>query len=464
MLRTLPRALTVACLLASSMASADSHVVAPAGGNLGPLDARVDLKVGAVIANLACGSPSIRPCPVADADATTEVISIGQNRSVVHAVVRSKDAGPGALAWEAILAAGKPEPIFAGWTGFADGDPGERTGKAVKVVADGANHFVLVGDIREDLRICGQEETLLDPRASDEGSLDLRPATMQRLTAEQLAGAWPVEGADQGPNADKPLAALLVARGSSVSQSRGSELTDGDDVRTVWSERRSGHGARGVRHHGGAEETCPSRRMQFVFAPPKPDKNGAAPKHFYLVTTKEVFEVTLPADPWLLPAESFEVSFEHPVEASCLALVLSDAHTRGLAHPDVGIAEVYAFSEFDTPSATLDDVAKKLSSERGVAAAEVLKRAGEGALAAVERHYVELDDRGRALAMDVAASAERCEVAAPLLARGLCDKGGEAPRKAREKLERCPVCSGRPSRRSYTTTPRHARASLRPSR
>ncbi len=48
-----------------------------------------------------------------------------------------------------------------------------------------------------------------------------------------------------------------------------------------------------------------------------------------------------------------------------------------------------------------------------------------------------LDARGRALAIDVAASHDRCEEAAPLLARGLCETSGEAPRKAHEKLERC---------------------------
>ena len=64
-------------------------------------------------------------------------------------------------------------------------------------------------------------------------------------------------------------------------------------------------------------------------------------------------------------------------------------------------------------------------------------RAGPGALGAVERQYEGLEPRGRARAIDVAASTEACEQAAPLLARGLCEKSGQAPRKAREKLEGC---------------------------
>jgi HEAT repeat protein len=60
----------------------------------------------------------------------------------------------------------------------------------------------------------------------------------------------------------------------------------------------------------------------------------------------------------------------------------------------------------------------------------------------VEDAYGELDARGRALAIDVAASHDGCVEAAPLLARGLCESAGEAPRKAREKLERCKGAAG----------------------
>ena len=126
--------------------------------------------------------------------------------------------------------------------------------------------------------------------------------------------------------------------------------------------------------------------------------------------------------------------------------MLNDAYTRGLPHPDVAVAELVAYSEFDAPGATLDDVAKKLSSERAVSRR---RRCSSGPGRARSRRsngaYDGLDARGRALAIDVAASHEQCEEAAPLLARGLCEPSGEAPRKAREKLERCkgaaPACS-----------------------
>ena len=49
--------------------------------------------------------------------------------------------GRGRPAWEAVLAAGRKEPIFAGMTGPTAGDPGERAGKAVQVVPNGADEL-----------------------------------------------------------------------------------------------------------------------------------------------------------------------------------------------------------------------------------------------------------------------------------------------------------------------------------
>ncbi len=432
--RTVPLVLALASLLSASAARGDTHVVAPAGGGLGPLDVKVSLAEGMVDA----GGTRVpidlgRTQFPAEKDVTVEAIAVGQGKHVVHVVVPAKDTE--GRAWEALLAAGQRTPLFVGLTGYVAGDPGERTGREVRVVPVGDTSFVLVGDIREDLRICGQDSTLLETQALYPSSLDLRPATAQRLTADQQASAQRIVATDVGPSVAPALGKLLVARGSSVPGSRGLELTDGD-VSTVWTERRPGMG-QGEFVVMAAPKDVPIARMQVIVSPPAPDKQGAAPKSFYLVTGTETFEVTLPGDAWLKPGEAYAVAFPHPIEASCVALVLNDAYTRGLPHPDVTVAELVAYSEFDAPGATLEDVAKKLGGERGIAAAQVLERAGEKALEATRQAYEGLDSRGRALAIDVASSHEGCVEAAPLLARALCEKGGEAPRKAREKLERC---------------------------
>jgi hypothetical protein len=429
---------TVAMLVAST-ALAETHAVAPAGGGLAALDVQVDLDRVAVVANGAQFPVKLERARLPSAaDVMVETVAIGAGKHVVHVRVPAKDAGSDGIAWETILAAGQKAPIFEGLTGLADGDPGERTGKAVRVVPDAANSgatsFVLVGDLREELGICGEKVTLLDPLAVYP-SLDLRPATVQRLSAERRAEAQKIAATDKGPQADLALAKLLVARGSSVPGSRGVEVTDGD-AKTAWSEQRPGVG-QGEFVVMAAPFEVPIAKMEIVVAPASPPANGAAPKTFYIVTNAQTFEVTMPGDAWRKPGEAYEIAFPQPVVASCVALVLGDAFARAGAHPDVTVAELLAYSEFDAPGATLDDVAKRLSSGRGVAAAQVLERAGDGALAAVASAYDGLDARGRALAVDVAASHEDCTQAAPLLARALCEGGGQAPRKARGKLERC---------------------------
>jgi hypothetical protein len=432
----------LASLLLASGASAETSATAPAGGGLPALAVRVDLAAGVVVA----GDRSVpitldRAELPGDGDVTVEAVPIGAGRRLVHVHVPAKDVE--GLAWEALLVGGQAQPLFAGVTGLKDGDPGERTGKAIEVLPGADRSFVVVGDVREDLHLCGQEVTLLDPQAVYPASLDLRPATLQRLDAEQQAGAQRIVATDKGPHGDVPLAKLLVARGSSVPGSRGVELTDGNPA-TVWREGRPGMG-QGEFVVMAAPHDVPIARMQLVLSPPdaaqdkgdKGDKQAAAPKTLYLVTGTETFLVTIPGDASLKPGEAYEVVFPKPIEASCVSLVLSDAYTRDLAHPVVGVAELTAFSEFDAPGATLDDVAKQLSGPRGAVAAQVLERAGAAALPAVEHAYSDLDARGRALAIDVAASHDRCEQSAPLLARGLCEASGEAPRKSHEKLERC---------------------------
>jgi hypothetical protein len=426
---------------------ADARASAPAGGGLPALDVRVDLGAGVVVAGGA--TP---PIPISleraqlppEDQVVAEVVRVGDvggGRSIVHVRVPARDAE--GVAWEALLAGGRAAPLFAGVTGFTQGDPGERSGKAVEILAQGERRFVLVGDVREDLQLCGEPVTLLDPQALYP-SMELRTATVQRLGAARIAAATPLAAVDKGPRADAPLARLLVARGSSVPDSRGAELTDGDPA-TAWSEDRPGMG-QGEFVVMAAPRDVPIARMQIVVAPPAPDKNGpgdkaekdgAAPRSFYLVTGGEAFAVSLPDDAWLKPGEAYEITFPKPIEASCLSLVLNDAYTRGQAHPRVTIAELTAYSEFDAPGATLADVAAQLSGPRGGVAAQVLERAGAAALPAAEAAYASLDARGRAHAVDVAASHDRCEESAPLLARGLCEPAGEAPRKAREKLERC---------------------------
>jgi len=423
-------------LLVSTVALAETHIVAPAGGGLAALDVNVDLQRARVEFGGAAIPIALEPAQLPDErDVLIEAVAIGQGQHAVHVRVPVRGSDASGRAWEAIVVSGRPAPIFSGITGFVEGDPGERTGRAVQIVRGEPTSFALVGEVREDLRICGQAATLLEPRALYPGVLTLKPATVQRLSAQERGRAEALLAVDKGAVLDRPLAQLLMARGSSAPGSSGLELADGN-VETVWHERRPGVG-QGEFVVMAAPRDVPISRMQ-VALPPKAGEGGAVPKAFYLATGQHTFEVTLPEDAASKPGEVYEITFPKPIESSCVALVLDGAYTHGLTHPEVGVAELVAYSEFDAPGARLDDVARRLSGGRGVAAEQVLERAGSGALAAAESAYDALDALGRSRAIDVAIAHDPCDEAAPLLTRALCDGSGEAQRKARGKLERCP--------------------------
>jgi len=421
----------------ASTAVAATHGSAPAGGGLATLDVNVDLAKMVVRANsleVPIGlETSLLP---GEADVVVAAVALGGGRSLVHVRVPARGSDSTGLAWEALFASGRHDAIFSGITGLAKGDPGERTGTAIRIEPHGAASRVLVGEVREDLRICGQTETLLAPRVVDLATLELKPAAAQPLSDAEQAGAKPLAVVDKGAAFDAPLGKLLVARGSSVVDTWGLELTDGD-VQTVWREKRAG-GNQGAFVIMAAPKEVPIARVEFAVSPPDVASTGAVPKAFYLDTGERSYRVTLPESAARKPGEVFEVVFPEPIRTSCLALILDSPSAVG---SNVGVAEVTAFSDLDVPGATLDDVAEKLSGPRSAAVAQLLERSGPAGLAAVTRAYDGLDSHGRALAVDVAAASDRCEDAGPLLARALCEKEGEASRRALEKLERCPAAA-----------------------
>jgi HEAT repeat protein len=372
------------------------------------------------------------------AGAVVDAIAIGEGKRVAHVRVPSK-VRPG-VAWEAILAGKDPAVLWSGVTGFAGGESGELAGEAVELVPrdDAGNRVVVVGEVREDLHLCGQEHTLLTPRALDPQTLTFRGATMQRLPAEQRDDAERVIASAHGGPAETPLARLLLATGASTAIGAPSAITDGDPT-TTWSEGRPGDG------HGEfivmrAPADVPITHLAITIAPPTPSSHGAAPRTFFLVTESRTIAVTLPEDAWMHPGAAYDVPLVEPLRASCLSLVLDKAYERPREpHPEVTIAELTAYSAFDGPGATLAQVAKGLGGggARGEAAKGVLERAGDAGLAAAAAAYEGLDAAGRALAVDAAIGAGSCEASAPLLLVAMGDADREVARKGGEKLERC---------------------------
>jgi hypothetical protein len=440
-------------IASASAADADKPVTAngatavsiAASGGLQPLSVKVDLAdrlVVILVGNAGRQTVAI-DLPPDDVDTTgslVESISIGDAKRVAHVRVPSK--GRPGVSWEAVVAGRDPAVLWAGVTGFAGGEAGELAGEALDLPArdDSGDRIVVLGEVREDLRICGQERTLLTPRVLDPQSLAFRGATMQRLPGEQRDEAERVVASAHGGPADPPLARLLLATGASTAIGAPSAITDGDPS-TTWSEGRpsDGHGEFIVMRAPG---DVPITRLAITVAPPSPSPHGAAPRTFFLVTENRTIAVTLPEDAWMHPGAAYDIPLADPLQASCLALVLDKAYERPREpHPEVTIAELTAYSPFDAPggTATLAQVAKALEGggARGEAAKGVLERAGDAGLAAAVAAYGSLDAPGRALAVDAAIGAGTCEASASLLLAAMGDADREVARKGGEKLERC---------------------------
>src|SRR5580658_10351816 len=181
---------------ASGAIAVEATAPASRGGPGGPaLAIKVDLPGARVVyetcAQAKCAvtpkSPSIPidtdKATLPDAsDVTTEVVPISAGRSVVHVRVPlrgSGEGGPLAPAWEGVFAAGA-EPLFARVTGWTRGEAGERAGTALLFVDQGGIKTVAKGDIQEDLRICGEDATLLHAEVLEPQALVWRGASLQQ--------------------------------------------------------------------------------------------------------------------------------------------------------------------------------------------------------------------------------------------------------------------------------------------
>ena len=444
-LRTLLATVVIAGLAASARpahAAGPLHQVVPAGGGLEAVDVTIDPAAGVI--RVARGGHS-KEVPIAiektriDAAASSiEIIAVGEGRSVAR--VRVPDVQRKDLAFEAVLSGQADAPIFAGLTGYTQGDEGDRSGQLVLVKErDAQTKFVIVAETREDTRICGQAVTPLGAQGVDPKRMQLVGATLPRIDKKARDAAQHVV-AQLRTNGTAPLARVLVATGGSSPNAPA--LTDGK-IDTVWSEARTAGDGHGEFATMRAPSDLPIHSLVVTIAPPKPKPEGAAPRTFFVATDDKMFLVTMPEDAWGKPGQAYDVPLPEPVRTSCVAIVLDEAYLRSAAPPDVSIAEIAAVTKFDVEGAKLDDVAKALATARGEEAAALLRRAGDDGLAAVVTAYPSLDARGRALAVDVASSAGSCNgPAAELLTRALADKEMEVRRRALGRIERCGKSAG----------------------
>ena len=428
----------------SATASADvpgDGVTAPPSGGQAALAARLTSNG---IAYRACTQT---PCAVALSDPTVP-LPIGTSSGDVAIESLSLGGGRHALwahtpSFGALLAAplggGKEARVlWTGALGFSKGEPGERYGELIDVSdaeSDGTVH-VLVGEVREDVAICGRR-SLLSPRVLDPKDLTFKSARVQRLRRDERDHAPALTAEPSSTPAPQGLGRVLQGASASSGIGTPAALTDGD-LETTWSEKRGGDGY-GEFVQMNAPEQVAITSLSFVARPPtKEMPKGVAPRKIWVATPDALFAVSFSEDPWARPGSSFEVKFPSSLRTRCLAIVLEDSFAKS-NQPDIDVtlAEVTAHTEFDAkPDPVAVAGALAGGQERARMAAAILSRSGDRAYDAVMQTYPTLDDAGRVLALEIIDNAP-CAKSAPLYVKAMdIGRPGEV-HHASDRLTRC---------------------------
>jgi hypothetical protein len=308
-------------------------------------------------------------------------------------------------------AAGEFETL---WTGYLDfhGDPGERRADALEIAdrdGDGARDIV-VGVYDEQVHVCGDDRTLLAPRAVDPKTLRLRSVLLNRAAARQtsqqlVAATIPPPGATPPPL----LAALRLTGTSSAEtdpQHAAAALSDGD-LATSWLEGR-GLGGRfefatfrwSASHHPIVALAVTPTAVAAVGG-----KGVAAPASArarvlsLLGPGKERLVATLPEEPrpgqryWIVPAS--------PLAWSCLTISLDDVSGAEIGpKTHSGLAEVEAYSDVDMGGGLAALIAELAhDGAAGDDATELLSRARGDVVSALQTGWPTLSVLGKQRAL-----------------------------------------------------------------
>jgi HEAT repeat protein len=443
LLRALPGLAVIASAPLAGAQAAPVFAVAPAGAGQRALAVGFDSS-GALRTNLCgAGKCTLGQGAVVDvpagylaraAKSKLTVVPIGAKR---RAILVTLPAATPDKAWQAVYAApvgaGGVVTVFAGETGYVRGEWGERAGAMVQVSEprpDGSR-TVLVGEQREDLTLCGRP-TILAPQLLSPKDLKLRPARVQRLPpaerdAATVLSATPVSGPSSGLPMLRPTGAS-----SAVGDPRA--LADGNPE-TVWSENRGGDG-RGELVIMAAPHELPISGFEMVVRPEKAEvPDGVAPRSFFLVSDKQLYQVQLEQDAWQHPGARYQVVLPAPIRTGCVALVLDTAYAAKKTSR-VTLAELSARTEVDAQS--IDGLVGALAGggTRATTAASALTLVGDKGFVAVAKAFASLDEGGRRVALEVMDHAP-CGQSASVYVAALLGPFAQQRVHARARLPRC---------------------------
>jgi HEAT repeat protein len=345
----------------------------------------------------------------------TRVVSLSGGARVAIVRVQGKQTQVGALV---VARRGRPEIL---WTGRLDahGDPGERRRAVVEVAdrtGDGVDDLI-VGITHETNHICGQEDTLLFPRAVHPQSLELRPVVLRRLPEADATNQKTIKATRESPGPEgRPL--LPSLHFVSASSSAGVEpdpsllpapraLGDGD-ASTVWME---GHGSPGRWEYVTARWSGGQHPIRALAITPSPADAELAsklgrPRSLWLVgDTGTRLHVTFPEDPAEHPGARYWIVPPEPLSWSCLSIVLDETIRPEGANPGstrTALAEVAVYTDLDFGEG-VDRLVRDLAGggDGAAEAARLLGNLGPRALRKTAEAWPRLSPKGRRRAIRV---------------------------------------------------------------
>lgn len=261
-------------------------------------------------------------------------------------VIRVSDGAHEAAAIAVRRANGAVEVL---WTGalFLRGDPGERRGEAIEVAdRDGDHHpDLVVGAYDEQIRVCGQDRVLLEPRALDPKTLALRPVLLNRLDPKRAVEK--LTASAQGPQTQGPplLRALRPTGASSVAPGADVRAATDGDLSTFWAEGRGlGGQFEFLTLRWGAPEK-PITALALVVPAAASGAQFSAPRRISISADQGPrLEVSLPQG--VAAGQRYWVVPKAPIRSTCLTVSLDDVAASG---PKVhgAIAELEAYTDLD---------------------------------------------------------------------------------------------------------------------
>ncbi|MBX3249737.1 MAG: HEAT repeat domain-containing protein [Myxococcales bacterium] len=398
---------TALLLFAASLAAAQptTHRLAQ------PIEVRHAVSEGITTLRLRARGSLDVDLPFPAAQVAARVVELAGRRVLVVEASASEEPSSRRHALVVDLVAGRP---LVRWHGRLDphGDPGERRRDVLRVAdftGDGVDDLV-VGFVEESRTLCGGE-LLLEPRAVDPRTGELRAVSLRRLA--DIEGETELRASAEGPVADDapPLLPGLVAVGASSSVGSPvafvpppAALVDGDPT-TAWVEGHPGNGQWEAAILRWTARDIRPRHLALV-PPPAP---AVPPEAIWIVHDGGRLRVRGPdaGGTWWIPLPA-------DLETRCLAIVL-DAPAGAPAAAHAGFAEARVYTELDLGGG-LEVLFTRVAEggDQGAESARVLAAVGPRAVTAAIPRWAEMTSHER-------------RALVPMLARALADEPAVVP-------------------------------------